>query len=824
MKPMINMKILLFLLLLFSLINVNFAVDDQLKIFSPKYFNEQTNIYDKIHYLANEQLSFKFFSEESKNISFEITCNNIPKELEVFKFEAEDGCYFSNYDLEKLTCTNFELEINYNVNNKKRQISREFKSQKQSLLINHILSKDSLDLNSQDLSYYLIVLNEIQDQNSKENNDIYEKLKNDRDNEDKCWPENDCEIETTTNILNNLKFSNYDLNTRMLEDGKNYLEKNLINNENNPQKFEIEIEHTFESNEEISCDLIIDEDEERTYEFDEDLDDEGFIISKEASTDISFECNTTIDTINFKLYNIDDDININEDHDDISSFTYKLEPFSCNGESECNYYASINALAIYKATIKDSQLIENYANTLILKFDGESFINYEDRIVDSSKYLYYKKNDELENYIKYTQNNDGSWGEDSNYDKIISTAWAIIGLQTSMSTSEYVTDGKNWIYYNEPYSGWGSIEKNSLAYIAIKDSLKPYLKISSTNEIKNTTSFEIENPTIYELRNLRVIFSEDINKYLSYTQSLGDLKGEEKMEFSVNVDEELFGTKSGEIIITGIDGKNNEIELVNAPINVVGKELFTITQENIALSDDETVIRLEISSTIPNYNFKCLYENPFTNTQEEALLLFPLNEILISNPLQTPGEFLLEFECIYNDKDKFKTEFDLEVIKTNKTLEVIESEKIIFGSNDFSINVLNINPDRQVIEISIEGDLEGIVIPSEPSKVIAKNETREIYFSITNEEILFTYANTSNSYIVIKGEEDYVKKIPLKISTIEPEEGLSLTTYIVIIFIALSVVIFVIRRYRHLNSQEDANQNNYKNDDDLMFDDLEFEE
>ncbi|MCA9459986.1 MAG: hypothetical protein KC550_05555, partial [Nanoarchaeota archaeon] len=134
--------------------NTIFAIEDSLEIISPFYFGEEKNIYEDINYLENEYLSFKFCTgKESTNIMFDIVCKDTTKSsLIVYKYlnskNTEEICYFSNIELEKITCNEFALETNYENNNKKKQIKRTFKKQRESKLINHILNKNYEEISS----------------------------------------------------------------------------------------------------------------------------------------------------------------------------------------------------------------------------------------------------------------------------------------------------------------------------------------------------------------------------------------------------------------------------------------------------------------------------------------------------------------------------------------------------------------------------------------------------------------------------------------------------------------------------------------------------
>ncbi len=836
MSGTIQMKMIIYTILFFSFVTTIYSeTPDKLQIYSPNYFNEQTNIYEKINYLENEPLSFKFCTNpNSQNISFNLICSVDNDKIELKPYEYIDknkGCYFNNYDLSTFNCDQFKLEIGYTLNNKQKKVNREFKKQKESLLINHILEKDYKTLSPVDLSYYLIVLNDVQDSNKQENLEIYEKLKNERNNINKCWPKTICSFKDTTTILKNLVLSNYPLNIRMLDDGKSYLEKYIINNENNPLRFLITPRYSFNESEEIECSLTVDKDsdETRNYIFDQSsYDNDEMIIEKESSSKIEFNCNATLDEIELKLYNIDDTLLKTQIYNNTKSINYDIEIFSCVGDAKCDYYNSIDSLITYGSTIEDAPLIGKYLDSLVEENYNERYVQFLNKILDTSKYLYYKTDVDLVNYLKFHQNNDGSWGSAAPNIKILETSWAILGLEKSTSNSEYIEDGKKWVYYNEPVTGWGDIEKNVISYLAIKEKLKPYVKINIKNQITKTTTFELENPTIYDLKNLKINFNDEIKQYLSYLENIGDLNGQDTIEFKITLDENFFGLKSGEMSITGLDGKNKEVTLIKIPINIIGDGIISIKNYEYSVSENNRKVKVEIESKLEKFEINCDFLNPFTNAQQTIKLNEQNKFFEIPNENLTQGNFSISIQCENNNID-FIIPFAFSVVKTNPTIESETKQYILNTFSDFAIPIKNsLIADKQTIQITVDGMYSGVVEPTEKSKILARNETREIYFSITSQDYVEALGEGVQSNIIITGENGYVLKIPIiyeNSTGINGENGTSsnMIWYIMIAIIVLAGLgILVLIRYRQL--QEEHQEEHHDEDDEFFLDeDLEFE-
>lgn len=805
--------------ILFIILIGNIYSADTLNIFSPSYFGEEKNIYEEINYLEEEFLSFQFCSEDKvDDVKFTLSCSGDSKvtEIDVNIDKRKDNCFYSNYEIETLTCDDFSLEITYNENNKEKKIKRNFKKQKQSMLINHILGLNYKLLGPVDLSYYLAVLNDVGEVEGLQSMDAYEKLKNDRNNKDKCWTSSSCSIDSTSKILTNLKLANYELDSRLLEDGSIYLEKNMINNDKNPLKFKIEVDES----DNLLCELIIDDERPKEYE----LDNDSSVIEKYSSEKIVFTCNQTVEEIIFSLYNLNGKIQYSQIYEDQASFSYDISPFACVGkDNDCDYTNTINTLIIYENDIQDNNLLENYIDSLVVEDDGEIFLDTKNKYEDIGKYLYFKDNVNLLDYLKFHQNNDGSWGTGAYSNRISETSWAIMGMQETndKSSEEYIKDAKRWIYYNEPLTGWGSVEKNSLAYLAIKEQLKPYVKISTENYVDGVTSFSLENPTIYKIRDIKVKFSDEIIDNMIYSENHGDLDGEEKIFFNVSISDDFYGHKTGEMIIKGIDGKNNEIELVKMPISIKGPTPFSLVSDNYTISDDMRDIVLGINNNIEFYSgVKCEYQNPFTNNKETIDISSKVNSIKITNPNLSEGNYNIEFNCNFNE-NLFVVPVVIDVSVAEKSFEIGSSIAEITSFSDFSLSLSSIIGKRQIISVEVLGDYNGVIIPSETEKVIAGNDVRDLFFSISNPTFLEALGNSSSGSILITSDSGYAKEIPIIYNVAPITDNGSLKWIIGITSLILIFVVFIFIRYRQYkeNSSEHIVEENH---DDMYFDDLDF--
>jgi hypothetical protein len=759
--------------------NLGFSVDT-LKIVSPSYFGEQSNVYEKINYLENELLSFEFCSDKPTEKMDFILIPDSGKDIELIAYENKKrkNCFYSNYEMSEISSEEFDLEIFYSIDNKEKIIKRKFQKQKQSKLINHILGLDPEVLNPIDLSHFLIVLNDVESVKGEQSIYAYDKLKVDRNNNNKCWPKDSCSIIDTSRILRNLVLAGYPTSSRLIEDGKNYLNKFKISNENNPTKFDIEIDNSFVTGEEVICSLKIDDEDEVNYEFDKDSEK----ITKYASDSLVFRCNQTVEEIILKEYTYTGTLKETIEYDNSAGFSSNVADFSCIGNSnKCDFAATIDTLIGYGGGIEDSGLLSTYIDSLVItEEDGTESLDTSNEYEDTGKYLYYRGNVGLTDTLKFAQNNDGSWGSSSIYNDIKKTAWSVLGLQKVSSGSEYVDDGEKWIYFNEPDTGWGDIEKNTLAYMSIKKQIKPYLKINEINEIEQTTRIEIENPTIHNLKDVKIQLSSELIDYVSYTESLGDLDGKEKIFIDIKVDDDFYSQLSGKLTITGVDGKNSKLTLIEIPVNLVGPTPISLISGNYSITEEVPNVNLRFMKNVPNFDIDCKYKNPFDEGEETIKLSSADNEIQLNNFLLKQGNFDIELVCTY-DKIEFTTTGNITVDVAETTF-TTETFIIISSLDDFAVHVNDTSSARQTLTFEITGNYKGLIVPAETSKLLAINDDRDIFFKVINPVLLEALGNATTGDLIISSSTGYKKRIPMTVDlSVKVDSALAWWIWILIV-------------------------------------------
>jgi hypothetical protein len=1002
-------------------------------ITNPQYFNEQNNIFETIHYLENEMLSLEFCAKDAKDINITVLCDsNKQITLPYFNNENKDSCYYLNKNFNTISCEEFDLIVSYNQDNKEQEEKRHFKKEKESKLLTHILNQNPDSLNDVELSQYLYVYSQIHGINTKEANDMYETLKNSRNNEKKCWPKSSCSIGDTLTIIKNLKDAGYSDESRLIADGIEYVNSEILLDKDisytlsnsNPTVYSIdlEIEHEFSSGENFDCTLDIDDgDEVKTYSFSDSDNYQDLTISKNVEKNIEYVCDNTIDKIILRAYEekISSQDDSNQDtltytlsttdkneysnfnalfivEDDFSSGSFscditidgddttynfdntstleemKIEKpftdsvtidcsrnidtinleiyggdyftqesknsktltyeFSTNTQSEkfpieididydftnselvcevtpdslskktytfttsnkntegllsiknieiseqvtvscddevneiltkvqdkfqrvqienserntqtatttipadfskyscvpdkensnsCDFINSLLYLEINSKNAIENTNINKFVSSFLKKDDKTKRQRIENKnwIIDSGKYLELTDNSEVRSTLKFKQNNDGSWGSTPEVEE---TAHAVLGLQKKEPSSENVKDGKKWIYFNEPQSGWGNLEKNTLAYLAIKEQIKPYIQLNEINTIESGTKISITNPTIYLLKNIQLDFSKELKPYLSYKEDLGDLKKTSSLNTSIIVNPSFSGKATGYLTIKGVKDKT-EIELLKIPVTLKAPVPITLDPVGTFVEGD-IFTQFTYSTNNTGYSFVCGIQNPFENREEQITLTEASKTFQLSNIQQKEGKFTLSLECTDQEKNEFSLTQEVNVIKTIKTITTGKNKVTLSEPEEFSIPVTNTFDDKQTISISVEGDFKDIIIPAETSKILAKNETRDIYFTIEDKEIFSTLDENSTGNIILTAT-NYTAKIPIEIGTIQEEEPSSFPwVWTIIIALLLGFILLIIIRYKQMKELEMQEQQQEDEHNLLLEEEIEFEE
>ncbi len=218
----------------------------------------------------------------------------------------------------------------------------------------------------------------------------------------------------------------------------------------------------------------------------------------------------------------------------------------------------------------------------------------------------------------------------------------------------------------------------------------------------------------------------------------------------------------------------------------------------------------------------CTVKNPFENRDETFTITQDSTQIQISNLLNKVGEYEIEFNCNSESGNMVQTEtINVELIPKNFALS--EENILISNQEEFSVELTNLGEDILNIDMEVTGDYVGVVVPAEPSKVLAFNETRDIYFQITNLDLLQTLDVNSEGGVLISSG-DYSKELKITYSAeVEEKSNNMIWVWIIILVLVVLFSLVILIRYNRMKNQED-DEGEDSNDEEELFldDDMEF--
>jgi hypothetical protein len=506
-------------------------------------------------YLSLEDITFiSCLEDEDISITNSILCidNNNFEDLESFRWTIDNNCYISSFNFESFDCNNAKLQSEYSIDDEVYRMYKDIKVDKYSKVLDKILDSQYSDGGWRtiiDTTYGVWALSHFKKifEYEIENGINWLKLK--RNPVLKCWPTGNCNVPLTMEILYILTQSGFDEARRTVNDAKNWIE-NLQNYYLQGDEWTLEVtaktddlqfilialeDKVFDSN------FTLDEDETKVYSFKAFFDENLYVIS--------------YDNFQAKLYNqygeelfIYHGTNLSYPIGGACWSNYKKgEP--CNtlatayavqlnlhepNEREAKRWMFTrlnysNSVGIYYGNedniIETALFLEGMHNlTRYQSLDGSisDFVPYMlkyDYLNDENRYQRYVQ--EITNWLLFRQNNEGSWGDQSQtitY-KSLYTAMSTIALTNSglNFTSEPIEDAKQWLSSNEDSLEVNDTRALGSAFFVLKDNARPILvfKPKIIELQKSETEVEIYNPTAFNLNSLDYRLSENLEDFIN---------------------------------------------------------------------------------------------------------------------------------------------------------------------------------------------------------------------------------------------------------------------------------------------------------------------
>ncbi|MBN1274798.1 hypothetical protein JXA12_00690 [Candidatus Woesearchaeota archaeon] len=493
-----------------------------------------TDTFTVPEYLTVEDVTFISCLEEELPLRNSLLCldDNSFEDLESIPWPGSDNCYVSSYNLEDFECEQLVLQAEYTKEGENYKMTRTIRVNKLSKVLDRIVDTQYSDGGWRDplsTAYGIWSLSYFRDIYEYEINLAMAWLKNDRNEEQKCWPSAPCNVELSGNILALLTLSNYTGELledpdarRVVNDVTNWFEK-LQNVYRQGDEWTLAVEAVNNDTTLVLAAydaVVLDENftlpdtGHKNYTFAAKMDSEIIVISDD---------NVIVD-----IYNGDGEDLLDYQGDNLS-YTIPGACWSLNRKGEpCDATTSMYAL-FAEIDEENREIAYEWARTRLESgaILGAYFGDGEDAIIDTSLYayhLYEEDGDEdymrgLVDWLLYVQNNEGSWGQGITDEKAIPTSYAVLSLFAAgfNRTSEPIRDAEAWASDNEDNLTTNNTAALSSAFYVLKHHARPLL-VSTPKVIvidDPQTTIELFNPTTFDLHDLEYSFSEGIDDDLS---------------------------------------------------------------------------------------------------------------------------------------------------------------------------------------------------------------------------------------------------------------------------------------------------------------------
>lgn len=583
--------------------------------------------------LSSEDLVFYTCIEEKTPVRSSVICHDDAsfEDIELYRWKRDGNCYIGAYNLDGKRCNDMVIESEYEKDDEDIKITKDIQVKQFSSLLDHVTENQFSDggwKNSTETASGLWVLSNYRKIYNDEIEMANTWLTENRNNEEKCWPKNDCTVKTTAKIMAMLNMAKMDQNLRTMHDGHVFLEK-WQNYYQPGDEWKLTIE-PFESGF-TNC-LI-------TYER-EHLNDEEFTINETETQIYELEvapkekldvvCDQNIYA---ELETMDEEIPFVYEGDNL---TYSI-PYACWPKDtkwgSCDLETTVYALMTNISEDRKEAGMEYVESKRKQGQGGEEFLEDTSKIKENAIYSYVQGNKDpednatkLSSFLRFRQNNEGSWGSGNFEDKIDSTAYSILGLMKNefSRNSDVIKDAEGWVneieiglYENQTqdYEGWGSTENNAYAFTVLKNNARPVLnfdpKILLLDEREK--SIDIYNPTTFPLKNISYEFSEEIENKVSIVREREEIPAYSYKRLKLEREDMDADNIFGYLTI-----KNDNIPIAKMPIMIVEHPSIEFNpEENIDVFGTSSRLKFEINKTPHEFNCSLSWEDENISSKDE---------------------------------------------------------------------------------------------------------------------------------------------------------------------------------------------------------------
>lgn len=674
-------------------------------------------------FLSSEHLIFyTCIEEEDTPVRSSVICHDDAsfKDVELYRWEGDGNCYIGAYDLDGDRCEDMVIESEYERDEEDVKLTKNVQVKQFSSLLKHVTDNQYSDggwADSVSTAAGIWVLSNYRDIYADEMGLANDWLTEHRDNEEKCWPENDCTVRKTAKIMAMLNMAGLDQSLRTMHDGHVYLEK-WQNYYEKEDEWELKIE-PFESGK-THC-LI-------TYER-EHLNEENFTINETETQyyDLEVAPEEELDVvcdqnIYGRLETMEGEVPFVYEGDNL---TYSM-PYACWPENtkwgECDLETTVYALMTNISEERKEAGIEYVESKREEGLGGEEFLEDESKIKENAIYshvLGMEDEEEMEyeadgltSWLRFRQNNEGSWGRGDFEEKVGPTAHSILGLMENnfSRNSDVIKDAEDWVneveiglYEDEAedYEGWGSTENNAYAFTVLKNNARPVLNFEPNILMldESEKSIDVYNPTTFPLDSITYNFSEELEDQVSIENEREEISAYSYVRLNLereNMDaDNVFGYLTVE---------NEDIPIAKLPIMIMEHPSIEFEPEgHIDVFGTSSRLEFDIDKTYHEFDCKLSWneenissKNEFRVTENELTLDLSFEE---ARRLETTysGEFRCEAQG-----EEIIDEFSFDVSRYPTFPFSVEPDDILINETGETKNVTIENRLDESIDISVD--------------------------------------------------------------------------------------------------------------------------
>jgi hypothetical protein len=621
-KCILIVLVSLFYLILFSF-NV-FALDSMPSdgIYLIRPIESQLSTVDfKPEYITDEQLFFYSCIEGVDTAFSSLICDDTSDLVELPTYPwLWDGCFISYYDFNNTACNEFTIQTEYVYKDEILKIDDKVVLKDVQSIPYPVLNSVDSDGGWGDPVSTAYAISVFATFNRANFENTYQEqiesgltwLKENRDETEKCWPEDECDIKTTALILSYLTRAGLEDSSvwyRILHDGKVWLQKNqnLFNTINPSENDEATKNWTMEFGgaDGIVGGVDLGVNTSCLLSYDDDID---MVLQVEPNTyrnvsfypihgsDFDFAC--TPEDLNIEIF---DDLKRSIFNTSSTNLSYTV-PYSCWDDQEkwfgCDVETTLYA-SMVDLNSSRLDLAKNWLTSILIEDDDGIHFNTSKNISDTSLFLYgrmaadedddintesgvYPETDfekKIIRWLLYNQNNDGSWGDVDDEDSaIIDTALVTLSLEilNNKTYAESISDSNHWISLNTPSGGWDDVERDSLSFLVFSQSAKPFIRSEPALIIVDSVSYPVQlyNPSSFDFLNMEFSLEGEIKDYLDI-DPIGSLLSDYYKEIKLVEKKKVDSTKNGYLII-----EDNGNEISKIPVIIKSVPTLNITSSS----------------------------------------------------------------------------------------------------------------------------------------------------------------------------------------------------------------------------------------------------